>query len=93
LVALFRTVSLYAFCNFTKLTGFTASTPTKRPKITYNLKAIVKKPFYPKTTIKKLTNKTKQRQTSNLEFQVILFILLLDSRIPDNLPVGKCRPF
>jgi hypothetical protein len=60
-----------------KLTGFIASTPTKRPKISYNLKASVKKPFYPKTTIKKQTNKTKQPETSNLEFQVILFYIMV----------------
>jgi hypothetical protein len=50
---------LYVFCNFMKLTGFTASTPTKRPKITYNLKASAKKPFYPKTTIKNKQNKSR----------------------------------
>ncbi len=41
--------------NFSKILSilivFNASTPTKRPNTHYNLKASVRKPFYPKTTM------------------------------------------
>jgi hypothetical protein len=50
-----------------KVTFFNASTPTKQPNISYNLKPSVKKTFHSKTTMKNKTNKQTQQETKTFE--------------------------
>jgi hypothetical protein len=44
-----------------------ASTPTKQPNISYNLKPSVKKTFHSKTRMKNKTNKQTQQETKTFE--------------------------